>query len=200
MTRILLIQTSPRKDSVSHRLADRLVARLQSLHPHAELVVRDLPASNLPYVNENIISSIFTPPEQRTPQQMTDVALSDALVGELKDHSDYLVIACPMYNFGPPAVLKSWVDMVARTGLTFKYRADGSGVDGLAGDRPTYIVMASGSVAPNSEGDFLTTWLRYALGFMGIKSVEVIAAAGTSLPNAADVIAAAEAQIDAINA
>ena len=200
MTRILLIQTSPRKEGISHRLADRLVARLQALQPDAELLVRDLPASNLPYVNENIISAIYTPAEQRTPQQVTDVALSDALTHELIDSRGALVIACPMYNFGPPAVLKSWIDMITRARLTFKYRADGSGADGLAGDRKTYIVMASGNVQAGGAGDFLTPWLTYVLNFIGIHDIEIISAAGTSLPNAAEVIAAAEAKIDAIGA
>jgi FMN-dependent NADH-azoreductase len=199
MTKILFIQTSPRRESVSHKLADRLLDRLKAAHEGAEIVTRDL-STGLPYVHEGFITAMYTPPEERNPQQVTDVALSDALVAELKSHSDILVIACPMYNFGPPALLKSWVDLVARVGVTFHYKKDGSGPEGLAGDRKTYIIVATGGAKIGSRADFLVPWLTFVLNFLGITDIEVIAADGLNTPHRDEVIAAAEAKIDAIAA
>ena len=49
---------------------------------------------------------------------------SDDLVAELQD-ADVLVIGAPIYNFSVPAVLKAWIDMVARARLTFRYTESG---------------------------------------------------------------------------
>lgn len=99
--------------------------------------------------------------------------VSDQLIAELVN-VDALVIGCPIYNFGPPAALKAWADLVARNGVTF---GDGeTGLVGLLEDRPAYIVSASGGIPMGTSFDLATTWLRTFLGFLGITSVELIAA------------------------
>ena len=39
--------------------------------------------------------------------------LSNQLVKELKE-SDIIIISAPIYNYGPPATLKAWSDLVAK--------------------------------------------------------------------------------------
>ncbi len=79
-----------------------------------------------------------------------------------------------MYNFGIPAALKAWIDMIARARLTFRYTADGP--EGLLKGKKAYLVYASGGVPVNSAADFATPYLRHALAFVGITDVEVITA------------------------
>ena len=90
--------------------------------------------------------------------------------------ADVIVIGSPIYNFGVPAALKAWVDMIARARLTFRYTDQG--VEGLLADRKTYVVVPSGGVPVGSPVDFSTPYLRHALAFVGITDVEFIGAAG----------------------
>ena len=63
----------------------------------------------------------FTPENQRTSQQRAVLAYSDALVAELQA-ADIIIIGLPIYNFGPPAAFKAWIDQVCRSKLTFPLR------------------------------------------------------------------------------
>ncbi len=169
MTRILRIDSSGRHEaSVTRRIADRVVARLGG-----EAVVRDLAEEPPVLVTEEIIGAYFTPPAERTDAQRAAIAPSDAAVAELQA-ADVIVIGLPVYNFGPPAALKGWADMVARVGVTFRY-ADG-GPEGLLQGKRAIVAVASGGTESGSAIDHATPWLRQFLGFLGIEDVTVIAA------------------------
>lgn len=111
----------------------------------------------------------------RTEQQAQLAAIADALIDELQS-ADTLVISSPIYNFGVPASVKAWADLVARAGTTFKYTE--TGPVGLLEGKKAYITVASGGTPVGGEMDFMTSWLTFFLGFLGIKEVKVIAADG----------------------
>lgn len=175
--KVLRVDASGRhQGSTSRELSSKLIERLQNTtHQHAttEIVQRDLANTNIPFVSEDWINANFTDPEQRTAQQQAELALSDQLVEELKA-ADVLVIGVPIYNFGVPAVLKAWIDMIARARVTFKYTENGP--VGLLQGKKAYLLIASGGTASGSEIDFATGYMRHILGFIGINDVEVIAA------------------------
>jgi FMN-dependent NADH-azoreductase len=98
---ILQINSSARRDGVSSRLANHIVARLRAADPDATLTVRDLNATPHPVLDEAALGALFTPPSQRTPEQAARVALDDALIAELAA-ADVVVLGVPMYNFGAP--------------------------------------------------------------------------------------------------
>ncbi len=125
------------------------------------------------FVDEEWITANFTPDEERTPPHHDALAESGKLVDELQQ-ADVIVIGAPMYNFGVPAVLKAWIDMISRARLTFRYTSNGP--EGLLKDKKAYVVVASGGVAVDSPVDFATPYLRHALRFIGISDVEIIAA------------------------
>jgi FMN-dependent NADH-azoreductase len=81
-----------------------------------------------------------------------------------------------VYNFGPPASLKAWADLVARAGTTFRYTA--TGPEGLLTGKKAYLAIASGGTPMGSDIDFLSRWLIFFLGFLGITDVEMVAADG----------------------
>jgi FMN-dependent NADH-azoreductase len=130
--------------------------------------------------------------DQRSAAQRAALAESDALVAELAA-ADLLVIGVPIYNFGVPAALKAWVDMVARARLTFRYTENGP--EGLLRGKRAYLVVASGGTAVGSEIDFATGYLRHVLGFLGIEDVQIIAADRGSLRGERDAVDAALGQI-----
>ncbi len=168
MTNILSVQSSGRHDgSVTRQLSEDVLRQLQG-----SVTVRDLTTS-IPHVDADWIGANFTPVEDRTAKQSATLAYSDTLVAEV-EAADILVLGVPIYNFGVPAALKAWFDMVARAGVTFKYTP--TGPVGLLKGKRAIIVMASGGTAVGSDIDFASPWLKQALRFIGINDVTIIAA------------------------
>ena len=171
--KVLEIAASGRNEgSVSRMLSADLVAALEARHGSVELSRREV-NRGMPFVDDAWINANFTPAEERSAEQRAVLAESDALVAELKA-ADVLVIGAPIYNFGVPAALKAWVDMVARARLTFRYTENGP--KGLLEGKKAYVIVASGGVPVDSPVDFATPYLRHALSFIGITDVDVIAA------------------------
>lgn len=169
---ILRIDASGRQDgSVTRSLADETIAHLASLG-ETSLVSRDV-AAGLPFVDEDWIGANFTPADARTEAHKAKLAFSDSLVAELQ-RADTVVIASPIYNFGIPATLKAWIDMIARAGLTFRYTE--TGPVGLLEGKRAIVLVASGGTPMGSPIDHATPYLKQALGFVGISDVTFIAA------------------------
>jgi FMN-dependent NADH-azoreductase len=176
MSNILYITASIRSDadSISRGLGQRLVDGLAA-KTGASVTTRDLAANDLPYVSAERFAANLTAPEARTPEQAGLAAIADTLIAELQA-ADTIVIASPIYNFGAPASLKAWADLVARAGTTFRYTE--TGPEGLLKGKKAYLAIASGGTPVGSDIDFMSRWLTFFLGFLGITDVEVIAADG----------------------
>lgn len=173
-SRLLRIDASARREgSVTRRLGDALVDVLQGQHPALAVQHRDLGSEPVPFIDAAWVEANFTPSEARNAMQQDALAFSDELVQELRD-ADLLVIGVPIYNFGIPAVLKAWIDLVARARLTFRYTDRGP--EGLLVGKRAWLLAASGGVTAGSEVDFATRYLQHALNFLGIREIEVIAA------------------------
>jgi len=176
MSNILYITASIRSDaeSVSRSLGQRLVDGLAA-KSGATVTTRDLAANDIPYVSAERFGANLTPAADRTPEQAELAAIADTLIAELQA-ADTIVIAAPVYNFGPPATLKAWADLVARVGTTFRYTA--TGPEGLLTGKKAYLAIASGGTPVGSDFDFMSRWLTFFLGFIGITDVTIVAADG----------------------
>lgn len=171
-TRILRLDSSAKNEaSVTRQLADLLLQRLGESQA-IEVVSRNL-ASGLPFIDGGWVAANFTDPAARDAAKQAALALSDALVKEVQA-ADVLVIGVPIYNFGVPATLKAWIDLIARARLTFQYTEQGP--QGLLTDKKAYLLVASGGTPVGGAIDFATPWLKHVLAFIGITEVEVIAA------------------------
>lgn len=169
---VLRVDASGRREGSQTRvLADKLIAQLQAAGA-TRVLTRDL-AGGVEFVDEAWINANFTPEEDRTEAQKSRLLGSDALVDEAVQ-SDVIVIATPIYNFAVPAVLKAWIDQVARARKTFRYTDNGP--VGLLEGKKAYLVVTSGGTEVGSETDFATGYLRHILGFIGIDDVTVFAA------------------------
>ncbi|MDR9485678.1 MULTISPECIES: FMN-dependent NADH-azoreductase [Sediminimonas] len=167
---ILHINASARRQgSVTRNLTAKVVAG----HPNARVITRDLAEAPLPQLTEDWVAANFTPADARTKAQNDTLALSDTLVAELQA-ADTLVIGLPVYNFGVPAALKAWVDLIGRAGVTFRYTENGP--EGLLTGKRAIVALASGGTEADSAIDFATPYIKHVLGFMGITDVTVVAA------------------------
>jgi FMN-dependent NADH-azoreductase len=192
--KVLRVDGSARSaSSVSRRVADELIERLRERVSAVEVSERDLAVESPSFVDAAWVEANFTPPEKRDEQQKVALAESDALVSELKA-ADVLVIGMPIYNFGIPAALKAWVDMVARARLTFRYSEKGP--EGLLKGTRAYLAVASGGTAVGSEMDFATGYLRQVLGFLGIGDVHIVAADRLMARGEEEAVLDARTQID----
>jgi FMN-dependent NADH-azoreductase len=180
---ILQINSSARswsngQGSQSTRLANELVEGLLAADGEASATVRDLTHAPHPALDESTLGALFTPPEQRTPEQAARVALDDALIAELQA-ADVIVIGVPMINFGVTSQLKNWLDAVARARVTFAYTDKGP--VGLLTGKKVYAVLTRGGVHRDQPSDTQVPYLRTMLGFLGMKDVEFIYAEGLSM-------------------
>ncbi|GHA57711.1 FMN-dependent NADH-azoreductase [Amylibacter ulvae] len=188
---ILNISASSRTEtSVSRQMADRLIGKISA---NGDTIVQRDTTNGLSIISEDWVNANFTPADDRTDDQKQILALSDKLVGELQD-ADTIVISTPIYNFGVPAALKTWVDLVARAGKTFQYTANGP--EGLLAGKRAIVLVASGGVPIGAPVDHATPYLKTFLGFIGITDVQIIGATGLNM-DAEGAIAAANAKIDA---
>eukprot|EP00667_Euglena_gracilis_P016851 EG_transcript_17671 len=170
MTKIVQINSSAKATgSESTKLADKVVARLKELHPSAKLEVRDLATNPHPTLDGEGLGAIFTPADQRSPDQVARNALDEALIDQLKS-ADILVFGIPMYNFHVSTQFQSWVDAVAKAGVTFKYTPEGP--VGLVTGKKVYVALARGGVYRDTPNDVQVPWLQKIFGFIGLTDVQ----------------------------
>ncbi|WP_289658799.1 FMN-dependent NADH-azoreductase [Flavobacterium panacagri] len=182
--KILQIITSTNgENSFSNQLSNAIIEKLAGIHSVTEIQTLDLTKTPLPYLTNSHISAVYTPLESHTPEQTAVLKYSDDAIQTLLE-SDILVIGVPLYNFGIPAVLKGWIDQVARAGKTFSYSEEGP--KGLVTNKKVYLSIASGAIF--SEGsyksyDFSESYLRAVLGFLGMTDVTTFRVEGTAIPD-----------------
>jgi FMN-dependent NADH-azoreductase len=169
--------------SHTRRLTHRFMRRWSALRQDDRIFYRDVGARPPRPVTGDWVHAAFTPPDAREPWMDEILSESDALVAELKA-ADIVVIGAPMYNFGPPAPLKAWIDNVVRVGLTFGFDR------GRKGDPywPLLIDQAKTVVVLTARGDYgydpggriadrelVVPGLATPLAYLGITDLRTIA-------------------------
>ena len=191
---ILQVNASARREGAnSTRVANTIVAHLHAGNPTARVTVRDLAITPHPLLDESALGALFTPAEQRTPDQARRVAMDDALIAELQQH-DTVVLGVPMYNFGVPVQLKNWIDAIARAGVTFRYTEKGP--EGLLTGKTVYVALARGGRYRNTPNDSQVPYLKTVLGFLGMTDLRFIYAEGLAMGPEAFEKGLAEAEAD----
>ena len=196
---ILQVNSSARvfendQGSQSTRLANELSAGLVAANASAKLAVRDLARRPHPVLDEAALGALFTPAEARSPEQAARVALDDALIAEIQA-ADVVVLGVPMYNFGITALLKNWIDAIARVRVTFQYTEKGP--VGLLTGKTVYVVLSRGGKYRDTPMDSQVPYLKAVLGFLGMTDVHFVYAEGLAMgPDAeAQALASARAEI-----
>ena len=197
MSSILLVTSSPREDSLSTKVATDLVEKLKARNPDETVVHRDLGQNPIAHLDTVTTSAIRKPAAARNAEEAAAAAESDELVAELLA-ADTVVLATGLINFNIYSTLKSWIDNVARAGMTFRYTAEGP--EGLATGKKVYIVLSAAGIyseGPAMGMNHAVPYLKTVLAFMGMTDVEVIYVEGTAFgPEAFDkALAQADARI-----
>lgn len=197
MKSVLIVQSSPLGElSNSRKLIKMLDEKLSQCN--AEIKVRDLAVDPPPHLNIQTLNDIRSGEEGFKGNSDSSIQLSNDLISELKE-SSLIIIGAPMWNFGIPSSLKSWIDHIAVAGKTFSYSEKGP--VGLLKDKKAIIAVASGGVYSGemSSYDFNTPYLKAVLGFIGITDVQIVRLEGIAFPdNMENAISNAQKDIDSI--
>ena len=189
---ILQINSSSRAgQSHSSKLATEIVERLRTQRADATLTLRDLGRQPHPELGEAALQALFTPAADRSAEQTARVALDDAAIADIQA-ADVVVLGVPMYNFGVPAQLKNWIDAIARSGVSFRYTANGP--EGLLTGKKVYVALARGGLYRNTPADTQVPYLKNVLAFLGMTDVEFIYAEGLAMGADAEQAALASAR------
>lgn len=207
MTHLLHIDSSIRGDaSVSRKLTARAAAVWRAAHPDGTVTYRDLGRNPLPHLDAAGGLARILPRDQHTAAQAESWALTESLISEVKE-ADTIVLGLPLYNFGAPSSVKTWVDHLIALGLSI----DPETHTGLLGGRD-FVVLASrgggyGPGTPREGWDHAEPWLPHALAATGLEPriitaeltlAEVNPAMAELIPMAAKSLAAAEQAIDGL--
>jgi len=169
---ILHIDSSPRgEQSVSRKLTAQVVENLKEKNNDVTVMYKDL-SHGVPFVSMDTLTGFWTPPEEHDEKTKAAVLPSDQAIQEIFD-ADALVIGVPMWNFHVPATVKAWVDLIARSGKTFKQGENG--YEGLVpAGKKAYVVVTTGGVPVGSDYDMTSKYMQSILGFIGITDVTII--------------------------
>ena len=185
--KLLQIDASPRRDSVSRQLTAHFAANWRKQFPAGQVVHRDLASTAIPLLSDDWIQGAFSPPQQHTAVHREALQFSDAVIAEV-EAADVIVIGDPMHNFSISGRLKAWLDQLVRAGKTFSFGE--AGPKGLLGGKRVYVLTSRGGSyqpgTPFAEFDFQEPYLRKVLGFVGLREVTFIHAENQGKPGLAD--------------
>jgi FMN-dependent NADH-azoreductase len=205
MAHLLHIDSSIQGErSVSRSLTAHAAAAWRAAHPDGTVTYRDLGSHPLPHLDSESGLARMVPPEQHTPAQAASWELTKQVVDQVLA-ADTVLLGLPVYNFGPPSSVKSWVDHLVAPGLS----VDRATMTGMLGGRDLLVLEArGGGYAPGTprEGwDHAEPWLPHALSLTGLEPRFIIAELTLAdvnpqmaelKPLAAKSLAAAERAID----
>lgn len=179
MSNILALKTSILgENSVSSLLVDEFIAQWQAKDIDAQVVTRDLGESPIPHLDVATLGAWMTDADQRTPEQQEKAALSEQLIAEVND-ADLIVVGVPMYNLNVPSNLKSWVDQIARAGVTFRYTPEGP--VGLIKDKRVLLLLSRGGQYKGTSFDTQLPYLNNLFAFLGLEDITAIHAEGINM-------------------
>jgi FMN-dependent NADH-azoreductase len=180
MKKILHIISSPQGEaSISKKLGNAIIDKIKARYPDSIVKERDLTTNLFPHLDRVQIGSWFTSAENRSPAQVEAIKISEEAIAELQE-ADIYVIGAPFYNFAIPSTLKAYLDHITRPGITFRYNEKGQ-PEGFLKNKKVYVAIASSGVYSEGElqsFDFVSPYLKFLLGFLGITNITIIRAEG----------------------
>jgi FMN-dependent NADH-azoreductase len=207
MAHLLHIDSSIQGDrSISRKLTARAADAWRAAHPGGTVTYRDLGSDPLPHLTDVTGPARMLPPEQHAPAQTASWALTEELVNEVKE-ADTVLLGLPLYNYGAPSSVKSWVDHLIAPGLSI----DAKTHTGLLGGREFIVLAARGGGydegTPREGWDHAHAWLPHGVAGMGLEPrfitaqltlAEANPAMAQLIPLAKESLASAEREIDTL--
>ncbi len=194
MKNILHVISSPSgENSVSIKLGNAIVEKLLSEYPGSNVTEINVAKDPFPHLEENLIRVTRS---AAAPSDDERLIRSNNAVRQVQE-ADIIVIGVPLFNFGIPSTLKSWLDNIVRPGVAFTYSE--KGVQGLITGKQVYLAVASGAIyseGPMKGYDFAAPYLEKVFGFIGVTDITTVRAEGVNMPNLKDL--ALQKAIDSI--
>ena len=201
MKKILHIISSPRGEaSISKKLGDTIIEKIKTKYPGSIVKERNLGIGHFPHLDELQIGSWSIPSENHSDEQAAAIKYSEEAIAEMQE-ADIYVIGAPFYNFAIPSTLKAYLDHIARPGITFRYNEEGK-PEGYLKNKKAYIATASSGVYSEGEFqsfDFVSPYLKFLLGFLGISDVSIFRVEGLKIEGVKEIAfekAVASVEID----
>jgi FMN-dependent NADH-azoreductase len=179
----LCVIASPRSRSHSVTLAN---VAAESFGGEVETL--DLTKAYVPFLSEAVIALNYGygTYEALSPEDKKIADAQSAFIAQLKS-ADNLVIAAPLWNFGVPASLKAWFDLVVKVRDTFSM--EGGAYKGLIDTVKSAVVVSArgGKYAGTAYEpyDLLPKTVTGLLGFIGITNVKTYLLEGVNMLDAA---------------
>lgn len=184
MTNLLILETSAKDASLSALLAQEFADKVMHHDLIKTITRRNLATTPLNNLDEAATQALRAGADEPTHAQQEAMTMSDTLIAELEE-ADMVVIAAPMHNFTISAQMRTWLDYVTRPAKSFGYGENGP--QGLLSDKDVYVISTRGGQYGDGAADaphpydFQSGYLRHILGFIGLRSVQVIAANGMDM-------------------
>lgn len=168
MDKILLINACIRPDSRTLELAETLLQRLEGDIQRVQLQEMSLPALDLAGVEKRNLAA-----------QNED--FSDPVFDAAKQFAsaDVIVIAAPYWDLMFPAVLKTYLENITVSGITFRYSDQGRPESLCKAKALHYVTTSGGFIGQN---DFGFSYVKaLAQSFFGINDIRRYAAEGLDI-------------------
>lgn len=196
MSKVLYVTANPKsaKDSFSLSVGEAFLETYRQSNPKDDIIYLDLYKMNIPLIDENVFSGwgklqqgvAF---DQLNPEESNSVAQINQLCDQFIAADKYIFVT-PMWNLGLPPKMKAYVDTFFMAGKTFKYTENGP--VGLLNDKKAVHIQARGGVyseGPAKAFEFGDSYIRTALTFLGVTSIDSIIVEGMAqTPDKAEAI------------
>lgn len=168
-------------NSVSRAISKAAVERLTYETPGLQVTYRDLAADPIPHLTGAYLAG-QSADVQHDQAMQENLSLGGKVLAEFLA-ADIVVIGVALYNFTVPSQLKTWIDRILVAGKTFHYTP--TGPEGLVHGKRVILAIARGGIysagSPHAVFEHAESYLRAALGFIGVRDLEVIVAEGIAL-------------------
>lgn len=172
--RVLHIDASLRTEGSSSKEMSQ--AFIDQLRENREITVDqvDLAKETFDHITQLYAEAMYAIPGQYTAEQEKELETSNQLVDRVMA-ADLMVIGTPTYNFGIPSSLKTFIDLIVRSGRTFVYTE--AGFEGRLGGKKVVVINSRGlsyAEAETKGNDYVTGYLTTILNFVGIEEISFV--------------------------
>ncbi len=170
----------PADQSVSKQLSIAFISMLIEKNADIEINNVDLYQDPPPFLSYAAFRGLWQPALDPTYKPAKDEVKASEYAtrhSAMFNEADVLVLTMPMWNFGPPAIMKAWFDQVFTPGKTFEFGlAEGGGIV----IRPLHkvrrvvlLVSSGGSYHEGDPRDALTPMVRSLFAFIGVTEITI---------------------------
>lgn len=187
MNKLLYITANPRPESESFSLTAgrELVQLYKKKYTEDQVIEIDLYKEDTPSIDADVFSGWGMLAQGQdfdklSESQQKKVGRIDQLTNQFIEADKYVFVT-PLWNFGFPPIMKSYIDCICVAGKTFMYTSEGP--VGLLKNKKAIHIQASGgtfSVESMQSLEHGNSFIKAILEFLGIDWIESVLIEGTS--------------------